>query len=300
MDTSLPFVGHRQIWQTLIELHRNQRLPHALLLTGPEGIGKQRLARCLAQTLLTNSQNFPNGHNLEIQHPDFYSLESEGKVIKIDTIREVRKVMAFAPLGGKHRVVFLNDAHQLNTAAANALLKTLEEPPPETFFLLISHAPGWLPRTVLSRCQTLRFSPLTLVELQKVFSLLETPTPSPEILQKCQGSVALALRFQALQDLLPKSQALQPGPGALGFAQAWQLAQETDTRNLSEDFLHGLLALLHQILLQESPTSDARFRLLDLVDQILEMQRGLRQNLNPKIHLTRLLLYLQEPWKHPL
>ena len=194
----------------------------------------------------------------------------------------------------------MNDAHQLNTAAANALLKTLEEPPPETFFILITHAPGWLPRTILSRCQTLRFSPLSSTELQQVFSLLKTDLPSSEVLQKCQGSVAMALRFQTLQDLLPKSGTLQPGPNALGFAQAWQLAQEADARNLSEEFLHGLLALVHQILLEESPNPDLRFRLLDLVDQILEMQRGLRQNLNAKIHLTRLLLYLQEPWGHPL
>ena len=98
MDTSLPFVGHRQLWKNLMELHQNQRLPHALLFTGPEGIGKQRVARSLSQRLLEISSDPAPQHNLEIQHPDFYPLESEGKRIKIDAIREIRKIMAFAPL----------------------------------------------------------------------------------------------------------------------------------------------------------------------------------------------------------
>jgi DNA polymerase-3 subunit delta' len=141
------------------------RLPQALLIHGPEGLGKTRLAEVFAQRLLCRQPaEFACGHCSACHlfhagtHPDFIRVEpaEPGKPIPVDSIRQLLAVLALKPQYEAHRVVLLKPAHALNIHAANALLKTLEEPAMKTLMLLLSDAPSALPATILSRCQ--RFS----------------------------------------------------------------------------------------------------------------------------------------------
>jgi len=92
-------------------------------------------------------------------HPDVMVLKAAGQFIRIQEIREIQNQMRFRPFEGRKRVFILIDAETMNIAAANALLKTLEEPSPSNILILLSSRPHQLPATIVSRCQKVRFRP---------------------------------------------------------------------------------------------------------------------------------------------
>ncbi len=151
---------------------RADRLAHAWLLAGPIGIGKLNLAMVLAARLLDPEQHqeplaltseeasrlwsfSPSAVN---HHPDLHWIvpAEDRHSISIDQVRAAGEQLALKSLHGGAKVVVIAPAEVMTTAAANALLKTLEEPTADTFLLLVSHQPGRLPATIRSRCQTLR------------------------------------------------------------------------------------------------------------------------------------------------
>jgi len=153
--------------QLLRQLER-QQLHHALLLHGPDGLGKQALARQLAAALLCKQPASAGAcghcHGCQLQqvgnHPDFYEARvADAKSITVDRIRHVsRQLAGHSQLGG-NKVVLVQPADAMNEAAANALLKTLEEPASGSYLLLLTERLRQLPATIVSRCQAVRFSP---------------------------------------------------------------------------------------------------------------------------------------------
>lgn len=126
------------------------RLPHALLLVGPPGWGEARFANWLALRLL----ELDVGQDAElIAHPDLRWTRPDGAVIKVDAVRELAAFAEGNPQVASRKVAVLEDAHALNRNAANALLKTLEEPPAGVHLVLVSSRPGQLLPTIRSRCQ---------------------------------------------------------------------------------------------------------------------------------------------------
>ncbi len=151
-------------WQRLTAAIDCGRIPQALLIHGPAGLGKAGLATLFAQRLLcAESGTMPCGHCHSCHlfeagtHPDYRLVgpEESGKAIKVDAIRKLINDLSLKPQYGGYRVFVIDQADQLNISSANALLKTLEEPAERTLLLLITHRPGRLPPTILSRCQKL-------------------------------------------------------------------------------------------------------------------------------------------------
>jgi len=163
-----PYPWQQATWQAMQQRIHAGRLPHALLLSGPAGLGKLDFARLLARSLLCEqtADGLPCGTCRGCQlldagsHPDFQAVqpEEEGKEITIGQIRDLLTWQTLTPQYGRARVVIIEPADRMNANAANALLKTLEEPGRDAVLLLVSARPAVLLPTIRSRCQRLLFA----------------------------------------------------------------------------------------------------------------------------------------------
>lgn len=298
MNSPLPFLGHEDIARRLALDLTHSRLAHALLLTGPEGIGKKKLSLDLAQKILCLSKepgckSCASCRKSDIhKHPDLIVIEAEDEKIKIDSIRELKKLLSFAPFIGNARVVLIDDAHHLNTAAANALLKTLEEPSLDTYFILVTHALGWIPRTIISRCQRIPMAPLSTAHVEEILNIQEIPC-SQRAIQWAQGSVKMAIHLHDIAPQVPSIEQLSQAK-QFSFNHALELAHTVSQNQQVSALLQALLCQAHQSLIEKNLARPTRFEILHFVDNIIETRRVLRQNANPKIQLARLLMHFQE------
>jgi DNA polymerase-3 subunit delta' len=171
------FIGNRKIIDRLRRKLREGRFPHGLIFSGPDGVGKHTCALMIAKAL--NCLNGAPGdfcgectacRKIESgSHPDVVtvSVEDEATQIKIAQIRQLLNTLEFHPLEGRNKIFIIDPADSLNAEAANALLKGLEEPPENSFFILITVNVHELLLTVRSRCQVYNFTPLTLDEIRQ-------------------------------------------------------------------------------------------------------------------------------------
>ncbi len=162
-------VGQQHITTTLKNAIKNNQLAHAFLFCGPRGVGKTTCARILAKTINCENRtpdgeacnacqscvSFDNGTSLNIHELDAASNNS------VDDIRSLAEQVRFAPQAGKYKVYIVDEVHMLSTAAFNAFLKTLEEPPPFAIFILATTEKHKILPTILSRCQIFDFKRIT-------------------------------------------------------------------------------------------------------------------------------------------
>lgn len=168
--------GHGAQIDVLQRICDSEQPAHAYLFEGPAGVGKQTVAWALAAYLacLQPRQNGPCGDCRSCralqrgEHPDITLLSRDGANIKIAQVREALKRLRFEPVLGRAKVLLLEDADRLREEAANALLKTLEEPSRGTHFILLTSKPQLLLDTIRSRVQALRFGPLPSEEVQSL------------------------------------------------------------------------------------------------------------------------------------
>ncbi len=187
--------GHSEAGTMLASAYQAGKLPHALLLSGPLGIGKATLAFHLAYHLLANPvhdrapatlakpaadsalfRQIAIGAHPSVLHLTRPANEKTKGFKTVLTVEEIRRVSRFLSLtshDGGYRVVIVDPADDMNTNAANALLKNLEEPPSRTVFVVIAHSPGGLLPTIRSRCQMIRLAPLSKAELIGALSSFE-------------------------------------------------------------------------------------------------------------------------------
>ncbi len=201
--------GHARTKARLQVLLREKRMPHAVLFSGPRGVGKWKLATATAAALLCMSpkDGLACGgcescrHMAAGTHPDYYAVtpEKSGKAarsIKIEQIRDLRAEAARVPRLSARRVILLDDVETMNDAAANALLKTLEEPAGNTSFLLVTGARQALLPTILSRCMGLQFSPLDDDAMVRVLAVQGVPEDvRAPLVALSEGSAGRALQL---------------------------------------------------------------------------------------------------------
>jgi DNA polymerase-3 subunit delta' len=201
-------LGHERVRDLLARGLANGRLPPAILLTGPRGVGKRTLAMAVARALLCPNgaggdacERCPACHRTgKGLHPDLLVGEPEGatNTLKIERVRELVREIDGRPFEAAARAILIDDAHCMTEQAQNALLKSLEEPPPTSHVFVITPSPQTLLPTIRSRCQTLRLGPLpaSLLEGALIERLALTPAEARLRVSVSAGSLGQALAFE--------------------------------------------------------------------------------------------------------
>jgi DNA polymerase-3 subunit delta' len=212
--------GNQRVKNLLKRMLASGRVPGALLFSGEEGIGKKLFAVELAKALNCHSSNgveacdhctacvriskfnYPQSDKVDdweqlirTDHGDVALVVAPRRVLKVDQMRAIEREANYRPFEGKARVFIVDDAEKLNDSSANALLKILEEPPPTSHIVLITGRPATLLSTIRSRCQLIRFSPLTVAEIEEYLLRDEKIKPEEARLRArlAGGSIARAL-----------------------------------------------------------------------------------------------------------
>lgn len=201
-------IGHEKQKKELCDLVATDRLPSALIFSGLRGIGKSLVARGVARQLLCGLKHeAPHGGCGTCRqcilfeagtHPDIHNLSFSGdNGATVDDIRIVLEKMSLKAFMGGKKIAVLNDADEISTVGANILLKSLEEPRPDTYFILILANPSRLPTTILSRCQRFFFDRLSTEEIKAIMTQRGIPEVNEALTLLADGSAASLDSLQA-------------------------------------------------------------------------------------------------------
>jgi len=212
-------LGHEWAVDLLRQHVAQGRARHAYLFTGPQGVGRRTLALRLAQALNCQAPPAPGDpcgtcsscvHLQAMQHPDLAVVraEQEGGTLKVDQVRELQHALALSPYEARFRVALLLRFEEAHISAANALLKTLEEPAPQVVLMLTATIPEGVLPTILSRCDVLRLRPLTQEQVsQGLQTQWGLPADQAHVLACISdGRPGYALRLNDTPDLMEQRQ----------------------------------------------------------------------------------------------
>src|SRR5262245_11334402 len=330
---SVPFndvIGHGSSIAALQTAVAHERLAHAYLFYGEAAIGKRLTAVRFAQALVCEQASptqtiescgtCRSCRQIESRtHPDFFVIEPDTELatpqIKIEQIREIEQQMIYRPLVGERKICLIDEADRMTIGAANALLKTLEEPPGHSLFLLITSRPASLPPTIRSRCQALRFATPARTHVEAALILKrELPPADARLLaivsegrigealvgeanaiRAVQREIIQLVRLQSLQstsEILTASETLAKAdrvPELLTWLARWirdlvliQVGGDRDQILFLEDL--GTL----QGYARAADTD----RLLDLLQEIEKIEQQATRHLNAQMAIENILLRL--------
>ena len=236
----MPYPWHTKQWQQARLAAEQDRLAHAVLLSGAEGCGISRFALEFAQYLLceAGSGTAACGHCRSCllfnagNHPDILAVspEHDGTQIKVEAVRDMIAYLQLSNHYGRHKIVIIEPAEGMNRHSANSLLKTLEEPAPSTLLLLVSYQTGKLPVTIRSRCQSISFNGVDrqsarawlgeqVNDPEQADTLLELSGGAPLKALELNDTDAVQIRREVLADL---QQARQAHTDPVKLAEQWQ------------------------------------------------------------------------------
>ncbi|MFT7223381.1 MAG: DNA polymerase-3 subunit delta' [Cellvibrionaceae bacterium] len=289
----IPYPWHQKQWQHFLEQCQQQRLPHAILLSGSAGIGKKQLAEAMANYLLcqTPQSGLPcggcRGCRLlrSMSHPDKHLIypEEKARQIKVDQLRELSsKICETAQQGGR-KIVIIEPTECLNINAANALLKSLEEPAGNTVFILISHSLSMTLPTIRSRCQLIKL-PIPDRQLTSAWlSQRDIGEAADGLLWLASGAPLKAVQYfeDAVAGQLSSFYKGLAKQSDLPVANV-SLASEWQTINI-DILLDWWLQLVHRLILQQQnwalpQSEDTRSELIMDLQTLLKRTQGCKSS----------------------
>jgi len=276
-------IGHQKIVDVLRRQRENGRGAHAYLFVGPEGVGRTTVA---GEMLGANVTNVTRNAD-----------EKTGKLksaISVDQIRELRDVLAHTPLSGGTKSVFVEEADWLNAAAANALLKTLEEPRGDTLIILRAPTVESVPATIASRCQVIRFGfvPVETIAASLVRRGLDKEEAA-QLARMSNGCPGIAIRlltdgsYRAERETAASAfHAIMAAslPKRLGLVASMLPKTEADKATALEKILDAWEEAARQKML----AGDARY--VAVLDRLRESRDAMEYNVNPQLALEHVVI----------
>jgi len=343
--------GNERVKEVLKRILDAGRLPGALLFVGEEGIGKKLFALEVAKALNCRNPtadgpcgtcsackrisrlNFPTSTDIDdwkqilwTDHPDVGLVVAPKRVLYVDQMRHIELEANYRPFEGKARVFLVDEADKLHGPSANALLKVLEEPPPTSHIILITSRPALLLETIRSRCQMIRFSPLTSAEIEKHLSQnkLADRSSAGLLARVANGSIGRALSGdletfkEQRRAMLTVLKALAGKPDEAQLLKAAEQLNEAQYKEEFEQRLEVLETLIRDAwMLSLDGTRDQMVnedafdelndisrqinpqRAADWILQVEDLREQLAVNLNRKIATDGLFMGMASPVAPP-
>jgi DNA polymerase-3 subunit delta' len=296
------------------------RIAHAYIFNGIDGCGKRKTALAFVEAIFCNGiegcGSCPACRKVASrQHPDLHIIEPEGAFIKIDQIRDLQKELSYRPFEAPKKVCIMESADKLNPAAANAFLKTLEEPPGSALLILLTTNMEAVLPTILSRCQCLSFSPLSLEAIEEYLRKTGIPAETAQISASLAGgSLQKALEvskdesIQKRGDILTRIGSLSQEEITPLFTLAEELGNERDKAievlDMLTLFWRDVLLMQNGIpdpancdmlpLLKKEAEQSTPEKTMDKIELITRSRKALQRNVNPRLALEVLFMGLAE------
>ena len=270
-------IGNNQAKEILSELFTRSNVPQVLLFHGPRGIGKGLFAHRLANALLQSTKH---------QHPDLhvYHPDPDSEQYPIATLRQLIQETALPPFEAPCKVFILHDIEKMLPTTSNTLLKTLEEPPSDTQFILITSQPSLLLPTILSRCSKVPFYPISDEELTQFLLEKHHAQDAKKIALLSEGSVAEALnRLTEQKSILPLEEIFQ----CQSYTELYHILHP-----LTDDYSTLETDRLFEEMLFYIREKDP-FRLEEAIQLIQEARAALFHHLKLKTVLERFFIHYQ-------
>ena len=303
----MDIIGHKKNIALLDRQISKNRLAHAYLFLGPENVGKFTVALDLAEKLTGRSSQKINS-DLIIIRPEEESRDeldnkkkkaTSKKEIKVEQIRELQRQMSFFSENGKYKVAIIDEAERLNKQAQNALLKTLEEPNDLSALILISKNEKKLLPTIISRCQKIKFGPLTDDEIEewakKENIFLGKEKEKKEIIFWSMGRPGLILKLVGDRSELEKRKIIQQKIENIfnqNLTERFSLAEDmSKDKEASRQELGLWIIFLRQLILKKNNLNIPASKTLQIIEKIEESLEIMRDtNSNTRLVLENLLL----------
>jgi DNA polymerase-3 subunit delta' len=280
----MSIIGHDKEKEIFSNILRDDRLHHAYIFSGREGSGKKMFAKQIAKSLLCEDRTFLESCDCkhcklseESTHPDIHIIEESP--IKIETSRKITENAFMSPLSGRNKIYIIDNAHTFTIPAANALLKTLEEPPEDTHFFLITERFEQIMPTIRSRSIHIRFSSLTNEEVAEILTEKgEHPQNAEKAASMSSGSVTYA---KFLIETISETGEFSP---SLDKKELFADIQALDTKEKIRAYCASLFTYMF-----EEYKKNGRETLLDFSNYLLAILRRLEYNVS--LDIFRLDLY---------
>ncbi|MBM7866357.1 DNA polymerase III subunit delta' [Heliobacterium gestii] len=316
------YVGQERAVRQLVRGLSGDRVAHAYLFSGPQGVGKKTVARAFAQSVLCLEPS--EGDACEAcpacrqaqggSHPDLFHLAPDGATLKIDQIRNLQKRIRYRPYLSAHQVVLLEQAETMQGPSANALLKILEEPPGPTVFILITDRGHGILPTIRSRCLPVHFQPAPSGEIARFLQQKGVPAghvPLLTLLADGRWDRAAKLAAEGLPAGREKARQLLDSLVQTGDSRIFQVAEEwdKDKEGIAEFFDYLALLLRDRLLIAgaggaEVPVINGDIAgdahgwplpvLLNALDMVMAARRLLDTNASARLLVEDTLLKLRD------
>ncbi len=334
------FLGNEDLKTTFERLFMEDRLPQSSIFTGKTGIGKSSFALEIARANACRDSSAPAACNVcgackraskftlptsgkkddyervfFSEHPDVGLVIPNKQRIYVEAIRDLEREANFRPYEANKRFFVIDSAEKLTQQAANALLKTLEEPTETTFIILVTSRPSYLPTTIRSRCQTFRFAPVKTQSIEKLlFGEKQLPSEDAKLVARVsRGSVGKALEIdpdeyrEQRSRMFDALKAIAAHGNLAGVLRTAEEMSAVKTREDFEDYLSIMQLLIHDLWKLEGGSDDLvnydiaedlekfsvnlnRSQLTAWLEEIEMLRENLFYNLNRKISSDALFM----------
>lgn len=294
----MELIGHQKQWQYLQKLAKENKLPHAFLFSGQEKLGKKTLAIEFIKLFFCQDID-------KKPHPDFIFIKPEKKEIQISQIRECLWKLSLKPVLSSVKIALIDQAHFLNIEAQNAFLKTLEEPKGKAHIFLITEYPEKLLSTIVSRCQILKFYPVSKEEIEKYLKKQNiSDIKIKEITNNCLGKPGLAVDFIKNKDFSKEQEKIISDFLKISksdivdrFEYAKNLAKNSQNLKI---FFDVLLRYFRKMMILEISRNEKDKNVLEKIKKIKKFINLIEEtnfliswtNINPRLALEILMLEL--------